>query len=245
VAVDVVIGTGNGLMAAAIVAPMVRVARFAVWAAGAIPVVMSALVVMVHVVAALIVDVATMKVTAASADMLFATVAANVLLPHPCLVGAVPAASLHSGSTTTIVSPCARGAEHWNVTTTALAAPAMGLLTTSDVPENAATAVAVDVVIGTGNGLMAAAIVAPMVRVFKFADCAAEATPVVISAFVVMVQTVAAASVAVATVNNISALVSALFTTAAVNVLLPQPCLVGAVPEVSVHSGSITAIVSP
>jgi hypothetical protein len=80
----------------------------------------------------------------------------------------------------------------------------MGLLTTSDVPENTATAVAVDVVIVTLPGSVAAAIVAPTVRVWKLAACAA--TPVVVSAFVVMVQLVAAGSAAVATVNVMVAL---------------------------------------
>ena len=130
---------------------------------------MSALVVMVHGVLAGSAAVAAVNVTAALFCPVFATAAVNVPVPHPCLVGAVPEASVHVGSTTTIVSLVASTLEHWNVNTTALAAPAMGLLTTSDVPENAATAVAVDVVIAAAEGLVAAAIVAPMVRVARFA----------------------------------------------------------------------------
>jgi hypothetical protein len=53
----------------------------------------------------------------------------------------------------------------------------------------------------TAEGLVAAAIVAEIVRVARFAACAAAGTPVIISTFVVIVHDVAAASAAVATVN--------------------------------------------
>ena len=58
--------------------------------------------------------------------------AVNVLVPHPRVVGAAVPASVHAGSSTTIVSFAASGTEHWNVSATALSAPAMGLLITND-----------------------------------------------------------------------------------------------------------------
>lgn len=139
------------------------------------------------------------------------------------MVGAVPEASVQVGSLTMIVSPCARGAEHWNVSTAARAAATTGVLTANDVPEKEATTVAVDVVIAVAGAFVAAAMVAAMVRVAWFAACAAAATPVVMSALVVMVHGKAAASVAVATVNVTAALSVPLFATAAVNVLVPHP----------------------
>jgi len=249
-AVDVAIAVAEGLVAVAIVAVKVLIAKCAACAVDGTLVVMAVLVVIVHVVTAANVAVATVNVTTALLCPLFATAAVNVLAPQPCMVGearfgAVPVESDQSGSAIIIVSPCASALEHWNVSTTALTAPAMGLLTTSDVPENAATAVAVELAIGVVAGLVAAAIVAPMVRVCKFANWTAAATPVVMSALVVMVHAVPAASAAVATVNVTAALFCPVFATAAVNVLVPHPCLVGAVPEASTHVGNTTTIVSP
>ena len=133
VAVEVGIAVAETSSAAAIVAAIVRVARFAACAAAA-TVVIAASVVIVHIVAAGSVAVATVKVTAASACPLDATAAVNVLLPpHPVWVGAAVPLSVHVGSTSTIVSLTASAAEHWNSNTTALGAPAMGLLTTKDI----------------------------------------------------------------------------------------------------------------
>jgi hypothetical protein len=130
---------------------------------------MSASVVIVHAVDAPSKALATVNVTAASFCPLFATAAVKVLVPQPLSVGAVVPVSVHMGSTTVIVSSWARALEHRNVKVTVLGAPAMGLLTTSDVPEKAATVVAVEVVIPMAEGLVAAAIVAAMVRVARFA----------------------------------------------------------------------------
>jgi hypothetical protein len=242
VAVDSAIAVAAGSVAAAIVPPMVRVTRFAACAAGATPVVM---VVIVQVVPAASVAEATEKVTAALAVPLSATAAVNVLVQHPVLVGALPAASVHVGNTATTVSPTARALEHWKVSTTELAAPAMEFVTTNDVPENAATAVAVDVAIALVVGFMAPATVPPIVRVAAFATCSAGATPVVMSAFVVIVHVVATGSAAVATVNTTCAVCDTLFMIETVKVVVPQPDRLGSLPAVSVHVGSVKTIVSP
>ena len=102
------------------------------------------------------------------------------------------------------------------------------------------TVVAVDVVIA----VVAVATVAPMVRVARFPAWAAAATPAVKSAFVVMVQVVAALNTAAATVNVTVASFCPVFATAAVNVLVPHPWLMGAVSEARVHVGSSTAVES-
>ena len=164
VAVDTEIAPDGTFVAKAIPAATVRVLRFAACAAAA-TVVMAEAVVMVQVVAAARSALATVNVTTL---LVLSTAAVKVLVPHPWSVGAVPEASVHTGSATTIVSLVARGAEHWNVSTTALAAPAMGLLITSDVPENAATVVALDVVIARAVGFAVACRLAAMVRVARF-----------------------------------------------------------------------------
>ena len=172
VAVDTGMVSAEGLVAAAIVAPTVRAARFAASAAAGTPVVMSALVVIAHMVPAASTAVATVNVTVASFCPVAATAAVKVLVPHPWSVGAVPEASVHAGSTTAIVSLVTSALEHWNDSTTTLAAPAMGLLITSDVPENAATLMAVDEAIAAAEGFVAPAIVPLMVRTARFAVCA-------------------------------------------------------------------------
>ena len=92
----------------------------------------------------------------------------NVHVPHPCFVEAVAEARIHVDSATTIVPLVAGTLEHRIVSTAVLEAPAMGSLTTSDVPENVVTAVAVDVVLAVVEGLVAAAIAAPMVWAARF-----------------------------------------------------------------------------
>jgi len=242
VAVEVAIDVIGGSVARAIPAAMVRVLRSAACAVAGTPVVMSKAVVMVHGVAAASAAVATANTTFASCAPVFATVAVNVLVPHPWLVGIAPEASVQLGSTNSIVSDVCSALEHWNVSTAVLADHATGLFMTSDVPEKAATAVAVDTGIGTAITFVALAITAAMVRVARFPFCATAATLVMDEA-VVMVQVVAAASVSepVATVNVTFLLVSS---AAAVNVLVPHPRVVGAAVPASVHAGSITTIVS-
>jgi len=89
-------------------------------------------------------------------------------VPQPCLAEAVAEARVHVGSTTTIVPLLVGTLEHRNVSTKVLGAPAVGLLTISNVFKNAATVAAVNVVLAVAEGLVAAAIVAPMVRVARF-----------------------------------------------------------------------------
>ena len=93
----------------------------------------------------------------------------NVRVLQPCFVEAVPEARVHVGSAKSIMLLVAGTLEHRNVSTKVPEAPAMGLLTTSDVLENAATAVAVDVMLAVAEGLVAATIVAAMVWVARFA----------------------------------------------------------------------------
>ena len=93
----------------------------------------------------------------------FQSAAVNVLALQPCFVGAVPEARVHVGSTTTIVPLVAGTPVHLNISMAVLGVPAMGLLTTSDVLKNAATAVSMDVILAIADGVVAAAIVSPMV----------------------------------------------------------------------------------
>ena len=72
-------------------------------------------------------------VTAAVFCPLAPAPAVNVRVPHPCFVGAVREARVHVGSATTIVLLVAGTLEHRNVSTKVPEAPAVGLLTTSDV----------------------------------------------------------------------------------------------------------------
>jgi hypothetical protein len=118
----------------------------------------------------------------------------------------------------------------------------MGVLTTNDVPEKAATAVAGEAMIVAGVGLMAPAIVALTVRVAKSCACAAAAT----AAAVVIVQVVVFETrFAVATVKVTAASLSPLLATAAVKVLVPQVVSNAAMPPTSVQWGSTMTIVSP
>ena len=87
----------------------------------------------------------------------------NVLVLHSCFVEAVPETRVHVGSTTTIVWLVAGTLQPQKVSTAVLGVPAMGLLTTSDVLKNAATAVSMDVILAIADGVVAAAIVSPMV----------------------------------------------------------------------------------
>ena len=59
--------------------------------------------------------------------------AVNVRVPHPCFVEAVAEARVYVGSAKSIVLLVSGKLGHWNVSTAVLEAPAMGLLTTSDV----------------------------------------------------------------------------------------------------------------
>jgi hypothetical protein len=221
---------------------MVRVAKFCPCAAAATPVVMSALVVIVQAwELASRSALATVKATAASLSPLFATAAVKVLVPQLLSLGALPAASVQSGSTIMIVSPTARTLLHLNVNETALAAPAMVDVRVSSVLEKAATAVAGEAMIVAGVGLMAPAIVALMVRVAKFCACAAGATP---AAVVIVQRVVFASSGLVATVKVTAASLSPLFATAAVKVLVPHVPN-AAMPATSVQWGSTMTIVSP
>ena len=128
---------------------------------------MSAFVEMVHGVLAGSATVAAANVTAALFCPLAPAPAVNVRVPHPCLVEAVAEARVHVDSATTIVLLVACTLEHQNVSTKVPEAPAVGLLTTSDVLDNAVTAAAVDVVLAVAEGLSATAIVAAMVQVVK------------------------------------------------------------------------------
>ena len=101
----------------------------------------------------------------------------NVRVLHLCPVGTVPEVRAQVGSTTTIVPLIAGTLHHWSDSTTVPGAPAVGSLTTSDASESAATAVAVDVVLAVVDGLVAAAIVAAMVWVARFAAWLVAATP--------------------------------------------------------------------
>jgi len=109
---------------------------------------MSALAVIVHGVLAGSAAVATVNATLASFyPVMAAATPVNVLVLHPCFVGAVPEARVHVGSAKSIVLLVSGKLEHWNVSTKVPEAPAMGLKTTNNVQENAATAVTVDVML--------------------------------------------------------------------------------------------------
>ena len=88
-----------------------------------------------------------MNVAAALLCPLAQTSAMNVRVPHPCFVEAVREARVHVGSAKSIVLLVSGKLEHWNVSTKVPEAPAMGLKTTNNVQENAATAVTVDVML--------------------------------------------------------------------------------------------------
>ena len=123
---------------------------------------------MVHGVLAGSATVATVNVTLASLCPVFPIAAVYMCVPQPCLAEAVAEARVHVGSTTTIVPLLVGTLEHRNVSTKVLGAPAVGLLTISNVFKNAATVAAVNVVLAVAEGVVAAAIVAPMVRVARF-----------------------------------------------------------------------------
>lgn len=83
-------------------------------------------------------------------------------------LGVLPVASAHEGSFTTILPLAARSLEHWNDSAMALAVPAMGVPIISDVPENAASAMAEDVLMAAAEGLVAPATMPPMARDSRF-----------------------------------------------------------------------------
>jgi len=114
---------------------------------------------MVHCVLAGSAAAATVNITAALfCSQVYPSSSCECACAAFLLCEAVAEARVHVGSTTTIEMLVTSTLEHWSVSTTVPGAPAMRLLTTSDVQENAAP-----------EGLLAAAIVEPIVWVARFA----------------------------------------------------------------------------
>jgi len=189
----------------------------------ALLVAVAAALVSVHAVVAARASVATVKITAALFCPVSATVVVKVLLPQPLLEGLSVPETVKPGRVTVNLSPTARMLLTEKTAVKVVDWPQFWLEKTRDEAVIAPATMAGEVAIAVVGAFVAAAIVAATVRVLEFAACTAAARPVVMSALVVMVQVVAAASVAVATVNVTAALSVPLFATEAVNVLLAHP----------------------
>merc|ERR1712202_52349 len=121
---------------------------------------------MVHAVFAASVAVATLKVTAAAAWPLFATVVVKVEVPQPVLVGAAVPVSAQVGRVITILSLTASAPLSLKAVATVVVLERTGLAMVIERAENAGTAVAVEVVNAVAGASMASAMVAAIVRVF-------------------------------------------------------------------------------
>lgn len=111
------------------------------------------------------------------------------------------------------------------------------------VPSDIVPAVAVEVVIGRGGTSVAADMIAEIVRVSRFAGWGFAAT-LVVAEFVMMVHCTSACKATVATLNVAAALALPEAAVLRVQVVVPQPVVVGAAVPARVQPGRVTTILS-
>jgi hypothetical protein len=190
------------------------------------------------------VAVAALKVTAAAAVPVFATVVVKVVVPQPVVVGAVVPLSPQFARFKTTLSFTASGCVTLNAREIELAVLCLGVAIVRPSLVTAATAVAVEDAIVVATGFVAPATVAEILRVARLTPWGPGATVAVARLVVIVHVADAESSVAVATLKVMAAVERPEFATVVVKVVVPQPEVVGAAVPVSAQFGSVTVTLS-